>query len=106
MVQVRRMLPAKRNDPPEWEISVDGVVIGWIVQWKPPRGRTVFYRATVIHPGNGKLVGLESDPDFDNRVHVIEEFHRDPATGRAHYREISRTTPPARPSSSQAPTSP
>ena len=83
------MLPKRQRDRPEWEVSVDGQVIGWITQWQATTSRTLFYRATAIHPANGRQVSLESSPDFDNRVRVIEGFHLDTATGRAHYRERS-----------------
>ena len=100
MADVRKMLPRKRRDLPEWEVSDGGQVLGWIKEWHATTTRTVFYRATAIHPTNGRHVGLESSPDFENRVQVIVDFHNDPATGRAHYRELPRTTPPAQPSSS------
>ena len=106
MAEFRKMLPRRQRDLPEWEVSTDGQVIGWVSEWHATTTRTIFYRSTAVHPVNGKHVGLESSPDFENRVQAIVDFNADPATGKAHYRELPKTTPPAPPSSSPEPTSP
>lgn len=80
------MLPAtkRRSEPPRWEISVGGVVVGWIDEHHLRGTSSVFYFATGIHPENGKEYRLESSVDFEDRIRVLREFHRDPMTSRQH----------------------
>ena len=44
------MIPARRNDLPEWEISLDNRMIGWVREWHATTSPYQFYRAIGIDP--------------------------------------------------------
>lgn len=89
--QVRLMIPVRRNDPPEWEISLDGHVIGWVRQWRPSTSSRPFYRAIGIDPDTGQRVNLENSADRDERIQTVHDFHDHPEAS-PHRR--SGVTPP------------
>jgi hypothetical protein len=75
---VRLMIPARRNDLPEWEISRDQHVIGWVREWHASTSTRPFYRATGIDPDTGQRVALESSADRDERIQAVQDFHEHP----------------------------
>ena len=79
---VRKMLPSKRNDRPEFEISLDGVVIGWLKE-HPYRGDS-FWGAIGIHRPTGERVDLELSKDFEGRVETLVTFWNDPMSSKQH----------------------
>ena len=83
---VRRMLPATRRptEPPRWEVSTDGRVIGWIDRHRIGGASANFYFATGVHPATGTHYRLESSTDFVERVDVLQLFDIDPMTSRQH----------------------
>ncbi|MBO1740736.1 hypothetical protein [Leifsonia sp. TF02-11] len=85
-VQVRRLLAASRrvSEPPRWEVSVSGRVIGWIDAHQLRGASATFYFATGIHRDTGKGYRLESSTDFEERVEVLRQFHEDPMSSRQH----------------------
>lgn len=72
------MIPSRRNALPEWEISLDQHVIGWVQEWRPSTSSRPFYRAIGIDPDTGKRVNLESSTGFDERILTVREFHDHP----------------------------
>ena len=78
MAEIRLMIPARRNDPLEWEISRDHQVIGWVREWHASTGSRPFYRAIGIDPENGNRVNLDSSGDRDERIRAVHEFHDHP----------------------------
>jgi hypothetical protein len=78
MDEIRLMIPARRNDLPEWEISRDHQVIGWVREWHPSTSSRPFYRAIGIDPDNGNRVNLENSGDREERIQVVKEFHDHP----------------------------
>ena len=76
----RLMIPARRNDPPEWEISLNHQVIGWVRQWHPSTSSRPFYRAIGIDPDTGHRVNLENSADRDERIQAVHDFHDHPET--------------------------
>jgi hypothetical protein len=85
--KVRKMMPRRERDLPEWEVSIDGSVVGWIRQHKIGRAISTFYNATAIYPPTGQLVNLENSIDFDERLAVIVAFVEDPERFRGvHFR--------------------
>ena len=72
------MRPASRTALPRWEVSLDGVVLGWVQQQKIGRSSSVFYKATGIHPVTGAHVNLENSIDFEERCETVVDFHRRP----------------------------
>jgi hypothetical protein len=83
MVETRLMLPSKRNASPEWEVKLDGTVIGYVHEKKLGGASRPFYEAVGILP-NGEQQRLELSNDFDERVALIAAFHRDPLVARQH----------------------
>lgn len=89
VVSVRQLPTAKRSDLPRWEVSygceaTGWTVIGWIQEEHPRHTRDTFYLAIGIHPTNHQHYRLEGNTDFDDRVTVIADFHRDPMTSWQH----------------------
>lgn len=76
------MIPKTRHSLPEWEVTIDGQVIGNI-ESRPYRSIT-FYRAIGIHRSTGERVNLESSPDIEERVEAIRKFWFDPMTAKQH----------------------
>jgi hypothetical protein len=79
-ILIRPMIPARRNDLPEWEISLDHQVIGWVREWHASTSSRPFYRAIGIDPDNGNRVNLENSSDRDERVQAVQAFHDYPDT--------------------------
>lgn len=79
---------ARRTDrpgeQPRWEVRLEGQPIGWIEQKRLRGASSIFYFATAVHPGTGKVYRLEGDIDFDGRVRVIVNFHHDPMSSKQH----------------------
>ena len=67
------MLPSKRNALPEWEVKLDGKVIGWVHEKHIGKSSRPFYEAIVIHP-NGRHFSLENSTDFEDRLNVVSDF--------------------------------
>lgn len=78
MDEIRLMIPARRHDLPEWEISRDHQVIGWVREWHASTSSRPFYSAIGIDPDNGNRVNLESSGDRDERIQAVHEFHDHP----------------------------
>jgi hypothetical protein len=78
MDEIRLMIPARRNNSPEWEISRDHQVIGWVREWHASTSSRPFYRAIGIDPDNGNKVNLENSCDRDERIQALQEFHDHP----------------------------
>lgn len=78
MDEIRLMIPARRNDLPEWEISLDHQVIGWVREWHASTSSQPFYRAIGIDPENTNRVNLESSGDRNERIQTVHEFHDHP----------------------------
>lgn len=78
-----RLLPPRsrriRNHSPEWEVWLDGQRVGHIEQWRVPSASSTFFRATAIHPDNGKPIPLESNTELAERVEKVIAARRDPA---------------------------
>lgn len=72
------MLPARRNELPRFEISLDGTVIGWVAQTALRGAVNPFYRAIGIYPAMGREIDLQLDTSFDGRVQVVRRFHERP----------------------------
>lgn len=89
VVSVRQLPEAKLHAPRRWEVSYGSeaagwTVIGWIDEKRLRGARNTFYFAIGIHPKTNKHYRLEGNTDFDERVNVIADFHRDPMTSRQH----------------------
>ncbi|MCU1580027.1 MAG: hypothetical protein JWP19_2231 [Rhodoglobus sp.] len=85
MVEVRLMLPTKRFDAPEWEIKVDGKVVGWVAETHIGRkSRVLFYEAHALHPETGMLFSLNLSTDREERVQAVLAFHANPVGHRGH----------------------
>lgn len=78
MDKIQLMIPSRSNGLPEWEISRNGQVIGWVQQWHPSTSSRPFYRGIGIDPKNGNRVNLESSGDRDERIRAVHEFHDHP----------------------------
>lgn len=76
------MIPKRRGDRPEWEVSRDGRIVGWVAEHTIGRSSAVFYRAIAVHPDTGELVNLENSTDRGERVARIEDFLDDPSKYR------------------------
>lgn len=74
----------KRNALPEWEVRLDGKVIGRVEARKLPGARNLFYFAYGIHPTSGREYHLEGNIDFEERVDVVRRFHLDPLEFEQH----------------------
>ena len=82
MDDVRRMIPKRLDDLPEWEVSRDGRIIGWVRQKRVGRSVSTFFEAIGIHPVTGERVRLELSTDFDERVAAISQLQDDPEATR------------------------
>lgn len=82
MVDIRTLLPRCERDLPEWEVSRDGVVIGWVRQKRIGRAASVFYEAIGVNPISGERVNLEVSADFDERVQKIMQLRDNPEATR------------------------
>jgi hypothetical protein len=92
MVDLRLMIPKRRDDRPQWEVRRDEKVVGWVVEHTIGRSSAVFYRATAVHPDTGELVNLENSTDREERVARIEDFLDDPNKYRGiHWRPVNGT---------------
>jgi len=85
MVDLRLMIPESRTALPRHEVSLDGVVIGWVQFHRIGRSTRDFYKAHGIHPGNGKIVNLENHPSMEEAVRTLEEFHEYPDRFSRHF---------------------
>ena len=83
MVETREMTPSKRNALPEWEVKLDGKIIGYIRQEHLRGSSRPFYDAVGLLP-SGEQVRLELSTDFNERIRVLEAFHRNPLSARQH----------------------
>ena len=81
---VRLLAPARASALPEWEVSLDGEVIGWIEEYRRRGMRGSMFRAHGLHPLTGKTWYLNASPDRDERVLAVVKFHREPASSRGH----------------------
>lgn len=81
---IRETVRTKRNASPEWEVSLHGVVIGWVRQESVGRSSRPFYRATGIHQPSGESVNLELSTDREERVETLCQFWLDPLTPKQH----------------------
>jgi len=79
---VREMLPATRHALPEWEVSFDRQVIGY-VRSRGYRAIT-FYEAIGVHNVTGEQISLESSTDREERVQVVLRFWLDPTACKQH----------------------
>jgi hypothetical protein len=86
LVDVRLMNPVRRTSLPKWEISLDGVVIGWVERVKIGHSTGQFYRALAVHPTTGRVVNLENSTDRDERIRVVRIFHSYPDEFEQHVR--------------------
>jgi hypothetical protein len=77
-ITVRKMWPKRRFDLPEWELSRDGKIVGYLKQWRASRGGVVFFNLTAFHPETGKALDMGSDTKFDARVAKLDSFLADP----------------------------
>ena len=65
---VRKLLPLRGwNEPPVWEVLLDGEAIGRIEQWKARHAAATFYRATAVDTKSGSPIRLDSSTDFEER---------------------------------------
>lgn len=75
---VRKLLPKRHaRERPEWDVELDGHVIGRISEKRYGKASAVFYYAVGVHPETGRTFPLESTTDFDERVRKIYEAHFD-----------------------------
>lgn len=72
------MLPATRHSLPEWEVKLDGKVVGWLREKRIGKSSRPFYEAVCIHPVNGREFSLENSTDWDDRLAVLELFQTEP----------------------------
>jgi len=77
-VTLRLMIPARRHDPPTWEVTVDGRVIGWLTQRTLGNSSSIFIHAVGVYKPNGKRIDLEYSTDFRERLEKLIEFDQDP----------------------------
>jgi hypothetical protein len=85
-MDVRLMNPLRRTSLPRWEISLDGLVIGWVEQVKIGHSSVLFFRALGVHPTTGRVVNLENSSDRDERIRVVRTFHSYPEEFEQHVR--------------------
>ena len=79
---VRELLPSTRHAQPEWEVSFDRQVIGYV---RSRRHRAItFYEAIGIHNLTGEQVGLGVNTDREERVQVVLRFWLDPTSCKQH----------------------
>jgi len=78
MTAARLMIPARKTDLPEWEISLNDQVIGWVQEWHASTSSRPFYRAIGVDPDNGHRVNLESSTDRAERITAVQDFHNHP----------------------------
>jgi hypothetical protein len=85
MFQVRLMLPRKRRDNPEWEITIDDQVVGWVAERHiGPKSRVLFYEAHALHPETGELYSLNLSTDREERIQAVVAFHGNPRSHNGH----------------------
>jgi hypothetical protein len=76
---VRKLLPKSAwsaRTEAEWEIELDGLVIGRIHEWHARGASATFYDATAMIPGSSEVLRLESSTNFDERVSRIVDAYR------------------------------
>jgi hypothetical protein len=73
---------------PEWDVIVDGRVVGRIEAWRARGASATFYRATTFDARSGKPIPLESSTDFDERVQKIVDVHEDPDAFLSRWRGV------------------
>ncbi len=78
---VREMLRSKRDEMPQWEVSNDGRVVGWVRSLRIGHSSVTFYEAIGIDP-SGERVSLECSGDRDERILVVVAFGEDPEPWR------------------------
>ena len=80
-VQMRRMLPSKRDELPRWELTRDGRIIGWVRSLRIGHSTPMFYEAIGVDPA-GERVSLECSGDRDERIAQVAAFDVDPEPWR------------------------
>ena len=81
-LSVREMLPSSRHAQPEFEVSFDGRVIGYV---RSRRYRSItFYEGIGVHNVTGEQVGLELSTDREERVQTVLKFWLDPTSCKQH----------------------
>jgi hypothetical protein len=76
------MRPATRHSLPEWEVSFDRQVIGYVRERH--HKSIIFYEAIGIHPTTGDRVSLELSTEREERIEVVLGFWRDPTSCKQH----------------------
>lgn len=90
-ITVRALRPTSKRQltPVEWEVTLDGSVIGRVEARKIGHASAVFYFAFGMHPVDGREIRLEGSTDFAERVNVLRRFHIDPSEFSQHLGEGS-----------------
>jgi hypothetical protein len=83
-INVRKMLPARRNELPVFEISLDGDVIGLVAQTALRGAVNVFYRAWGIYPETTRRIDLQLSIDRDQQIETVRRFHENPQEFERH----------------------
>ena len=81
-LHVRLLLPSSRHALREWEIAIDGQVVGHVRE-QHYRG-IIFFEAVGVHNVTGEEVSLQVSTDFAQRVEVVRAFWVDPMSARQH----------------------
>lgn len=75
-VDVILLPPRRRNDLDEWEIRVNGAVVGWVKACRIGGARATFYDAHAFH--DGKLYMLNASTDRDERINTVLRYWASP----------------------------
>jgi len=75
--EIQRSTRRRRHEPPRWEVSVRGVLIGWVDERLLPTSSATFYFAVGIDLETGKEHRLEGNTDCQERIDRVAAFQTD-----------------------------